>query len=405
MKIAQMSDLHYAAETLQEVDRCFGFAVEDAIARKVDVAIITGDSTDHRMDAHAPALLALAHRIKQLADHCPVLMLQGTFSHEPLGLLRMFELIGAKHPITVSDRIERIGLRDGAWRRLPMFDPHFDPIGMQLVVTSLPTVNRADLVTALGADKASAQGMGDTLFEIMQGFAPGNAFAAASGIPTVAISHGTVHGCMTEHGVPMAGLDHEFTTAALFSMRTVASMIGHIHAHQSWQNDHDGMHQVIAYPGSIGRLHYGEQGDKNYLVWNVTAKSASFEAVPTPAKRMVDVFFDGPPDMEVIKARAPECANAFVRVRYCVDEEYAASVDREAIRQALGSATQIKIEAKVLPVQRQRCAGITTLSLEDRLTKWGEQTNTSVTGLLERLPMLHNQEPEVIAQRSIEASA
>lgn len=78
MKILHASDLHYSAANLVEADRCFGFAVETAIQQKVDLAIVSGDSTDHELSGHSPALRALAKRLKQLADHCPVLLLQGT---------------------------------------------------------------------------------------------------------------------------------------------------------------------------------------------------------------------------------------------------------------------------------------------------------------------------------------
>ncbi|UUZ66270.1 hypothetical protein LP417_35225 (plasmid) [Polaromonas sp. P1-6] len=98
LRVAQMSDLHYCATNIEEADRCFTAAVTGAIENKVHCALITGDSTDHAMDAHSPALVALAKQIQRLANHCPVLMLQGTFSHEPPGLLRMLSLVGAKHP-------------------------------------------------------------------------------------------------------------------------------------------------------------------------------------------------------------------------------------------------------------------------------------------------------------------
>ena len=94
ISIAQMSDLHYSAGNLAESDRCFSAAVSQAIAARVDCAIITGDSTDHAMDAHSPAIEALAKQLQRLADHCPVLMLQGTFSHEPPGLLKMLAMVG-----------------------------------------------------------------------------------------------------------------------------------------------------------------------------------------------------------------------------------------------------------------------------------------------------------------------
>ena len=60
MLIAQFSDLHYASNTLNEVDRCFGYAIERAIAARVDASVITGDASDHALGLHVPADEALA---------------------------------------------------------------------------------------------------------------------------------------------------------------------------------------------------------------------------------------------------------------------------------------------------------------------------------------------------------
>ncbi|MBK7062474.1 MAG: hypothetical protein IPH51_19200 [Rubrivivax sp.] len=95
IRIAQFSDLHYSEKNLAEADRCFGFAVDEAIRRGAEVAVISGDSTDHALDVHSPAVERLARQVRRLADHCPVLMLQGTFSHEPPGTLAIFRLLGA----------------------------------------------------------------------------------------------------------------------------------------------------------------------------------------------------------------------------------------------------------------------------------------------------------------------
>src|SRR6202521_1419893 len=96
IRVAQFSDIHYASSTLTEVDRCFSFAVDEAIRRGIDCAVISGDSTDHALDVHTPAVEALARNVRRLADHCPVLMLQGTFSHEPPGALNVFRLLGGR---------------------------------------------------------------------------------------------------------------------------------------------------------------------------------------------------------------------------------------------------------------------------------------------------------------------
>ena len=117
MRVAHFSDLHYAGATLTEVDRCFSFAVDAAIAHGVDCAVISGDSTDHALEVHAPAVEALARNIRRLADHCPVLMLHGTFSHEPPGALNLFRLLGGRFRVHVADRLQQVALMDECcWR-------------------------------------------------------------------------------------------------------------------------------------------------------------------------------------------------------------------------------------------------------------------------------------------------
>lgn len=394
MIILHASDLHYSPGNLVEADRCFGHAVEQAIAHSVAVAILTGDLTDHALEGHSPALLALAKRIKQLADHCPVFLLQGTFSHEPVGLLKMLEMIGARHPIIVSDKIGMIGLAQGKWIE---YDPTYTDVQYDLVITSVPTVNKAELALVVGADNASTE-MGNHLAALLGLFGPANAALRRRGIPTVLASHGTVDGSMNESGVPMAGLDHEFSLGALFSAGTSATMLGHIHMHQQWTREHEGRTQRIAYPGSIGRYHYGELGEKYCLIWEVKADTAYFTPVQTPSKRMIEIAFEGVPDLEQLATVAEQCRGAYVRVRYSVDEEFVKTVDRQAIKQILSTAAEVKIEGEVLTIQRQRCAGISTLtSVGDRFMKWCEFTNTPTEGLAERLAMLQTMAPEDIA--------
>jgi exonuclease SbcD len=394
MKIAHMSDLHYAGETLEEVDRCFGHAVSQAIAQDVDVAIITGDSTDHAMNAHAPAIRALAAQVKRLADHCPVLMLQGTFSHEPPGMLALFGLIGAKNPIAIADRISQLALRDGMWEQSvsDRFDP--PPVDAQFVVTAIPTVNKAVLAGHVGADKAADE-LGNALFNVLASYAPSHVALRQAGVPTMLISHGTVNGCETEHGVPMVGLDHEFTIGGLFIAETDMVGLGHIHKHQSWQKGR----QVAAYAGSIGRLHYGEVDEKVFLVWNGIAGGASFVAHPVPARKMVDILFDGFPDMDVLRQKADEIEGQFVRIRYSVDKESRDAIDRAAIETLFAKAAGLKIEGRILPPERVRTEGISgNRSLMSKLSVWGQATGTDVSHLEERLGMLESMEPEGIIE-------
>ena len=60
IRVGHFSDLHYCTKHLEEADRCFGFAIDAAINRGIDVAVISGDATDHALEMHNPAVESLA---------------------------------------------------------------------------------------------------------------------------------------------------------------------------------------------------------------------------------------------------------------------------------------------------------------------------------------------------------
>lgn len=401
IKVAHMSDLHYSANNLQESDRCFAAAVTQAIEAKVTCAIITGDSTDHALDAHQPAVRALARQVQRLADFCPVLMLQGTFSHEPPGFLRMLALVGSRYPITVAERVGSFGLRtDGKAIEAVRQNTQY-----AAVFHALPTLNKADLAS-MGAAGEDAQGSArGVIVKVLESWAPVNRKLRSQGVPSMVLSHGTVFNSITEHGVPMAGADHELGLGSLFGCEANGVALGHIHKQQEWSESVHGVAQLVAYAGSIGRFHHGEEGDKYWLEWELDAESATIIKHPTPARRTVDLVFDGIPDLDFLRARARDCEGASVRVRYEVDEEQRQKVDRNAIRAILEAAgvTDVQIEGRTLIVQRQRAKGISSVGLDQKLAMWCEATGTpEVTRLQSHLASLLNAEVEQITSAALE---
>lgn len=399
--IAHFSDLHYSPGNLAEADRCFGFAVENAIVSGCHVAVVSGDSTDHGLDAHTPALGSLARRIHRLTGHCPVLMLQGTFSHEPPGTLDVFRLIGSQYPVYVADKIHQVALCAGGFHPSegPIFtEAEFQALRVQygmpkVIFTCVPTVNKAVLAAAAGVAKA-ATAVGDHLAAYLRAAGTMNARFRSLGIATVGVSHGTVNGCQTEHGVPMAGFDHEFGIGALFDAECDGFLLGHIHRAQQWEREG----RVVAYPGSIGRFHYGEIGAKGYLQWDIVPGKATAQLVETPARETVCVDFDGPPDMEALAAVAADAADKFVRVRWTVNEEHRQLVDRDAIIALFGKSADLKIEARVLPAVRSRAEGISrAASLPEKLSRWGELAGVATEPLAERLAVLESLDAQSIA--------
>lgn len=404
IRVAHFSDLHYSHKNLIEADRCFSAAIDEAIVAGAQAAVLSGDATDHALDLHAPAALCLLSQVRRLADHCPVLMLQGTFSHEPPGTLSVFRLLGARHPIHVADRIEQVALtHDLQW--LPSQGWRFDTLPRDLLAlfSCVPTVNKAVVAATVGAvDTASA--VGEHLAALLAGFSPGHRVARARGAPTIGVSHGTVFGCISEHGVPMAGFDHEFSTGVLFAAEARAFMLGHIHMHQAWTRTDDAGGQCIAYAGSIGRFHYGELGDKGFLLWEVTADESRFMLKTTPARRTIDVVFEGQPGIAALRAALADqdVAGAFVRVRWVVAEEDRHEVDRAAIQKELAGAAEVKLEGRIIPVVRTRAEGISRMAgLADKVRVWAESTMAKPEPLLDCLARIQTEEPESIARSAL----
>ncbi len=402
IRIAHCSDLHYGPKNLAEADRCFGAAVDQAIALRAQVAVLSGDATDHALDLHAPSAERLARQVRRLADHCPVLMLQGTFSHEPPGTLALFRLLGGRYPVHVADRIAQVGLTgDGRW--VVSDGWRFDgvPAGVQALFSCVPTVNKATVAAALGAS-AAAEATGEQMAVLLAGFAPGHRAARKQGVPTIGVSHGTVFGCLSEHGVPMAGFDHEFTTGALFAAEAQAFLLGHIHRHQAWQRVGTAGQQCVAYAGSIGRFHYGEEGEKGFLMWEVEADGARFDRMVTPARRTVDIVFEGKPDLDALRTAIAQqdIAGAHVRVRWRVADEDRHEVDRALIERELGCAAEVKLEGRIVPVVRTRAAGISrAASLADKVRQWAQVTEAKPEPLLACLAQLEAETGEDIAER------
>jgi len=408
-RIAQMSDLHFCSVNLEESNRTFGFAVDHAIAIGMDAAIITGDSTDHAMDAHSPAVLALVQHIQRLAGHMPVLMLQGTFSHEPPGFLKLLPLLSTAHKVSVADKIGTwvLATGDDGRKSFSRFTGDLDASAC-LVVRAVPTMNKADIL-ALDPQATEADigiRAGAIIGNILRSWAQQSQTLRAKGVPSMVISHGTVLGSMTEHGVPMSGTDHEYTVGSLFAAEAEAVALGHIHKHQVWSKCATGLEQKIAYPGSIGRFHFGEMGDKGYLQWELNAGSAQIQFVATPARQTIELSFEGEPDLGEIRAIAEECAGKHVRIRFIMDAEHVQNVNRAAIREILKNAEKVQIEGIPVPVERKRSEGISSeTSVSGKLDKWGVSTDIGRDRLMDlqrRLALLNqNLSASEIAMHSI----
>lgn len=398
VSICHTGDLHFSPENLVESETCFDQIFHDQSANPPTVFLINGDSTDHRLDVHSKAFLSLAKRIKHLSDLAPVILLQGTYSHEPVGTIEILSLVSGRYPIAVANRICQIALADKSWiysERSVFAENELDLSKVTCVFTCVPTTNKATTAAMLNTTEYVAQEMGAQIQTYLKGTSVINQFFSYNGIPTIGISHGTVHGCLTEHGVPMVGFDHEFTSEALFDAQCSAFMLNHIHKHQLWTKGD----RQIAYSGSIGRFHYGETDDKGYLLWRVGPTSATFEFKKTPACDMKMFDFDTVPEIEVLKQLAVDCYGSYVRVRWQVDQEHAQVLQRFQVEEIFSNAKEVQVDIQILKIQRARAEGINQANtLFEKLAMWGSNTSINTEPLSDRLSLLMTDTPTNIGE-------
>lgn len=406
MRIFHVADLHYCHKHLECVDDALGLAWTRFTADgPADAWVIAGDSFDATMDIHQPAFSAYLGRVLTMADHAPGIVLQGTFLHDyPRSLepLRAAAL-RAPHPILVADAPGIWALIDepGGKQQWRMSHNGVEP-GAKLCAICVPSLNRADPAVR----EAGAQGY---VMQLAQWAEPVATAYRLAGIPTILVTHGTVTGCLTESQHAMVSPDHEFSLDTLEAFGADAVMLGHIHQRQAWRVLGATGHETeIAYPGSLAVLVFGRDTDTGYVEWNLPRRSgeSGYRFHEVPSREMLELEYDGPPDMTEIEEYADSIARdktvpVSVRVIWTVDQEHAARVDSRRIRALLEAAgATVKLVGKVNRVQSVRVKGIgSATTMPEKLALYLQTTGdeSQLGALNERLALTMSHEPETIA--------
>ena len=402
IRIFHAADLHYCPKHLRWVDRAFSHGVDEAIKSGCEIAVIAGDSFDATMGIHEPAVTAYMRQIARLADNMPVIVLQGTFSHDRPGSLDMLREIRGGYPVRVVDEPERFCLYRTMSGGLTFDDETPEGQNMiMLAVNALPSLNKGDpTIMDLGAK--------DWAGRIFENFSRHNVSQRQYGIPSILVTHGTVIGSTTESGYAMVSPDHEFSLEMLAAAEADAVLLGHIHKHQNWfEQTPSGSQTLIAYPGSIAKLVYGQFDHTGFLIWDLCpGDKVSFHFEPVPSRDLVEISFDGAPDIDELRRIADQLGqDDHVRIRWNIDQEHASTIDKRRIRELFANAGGVKLEGVVNPVQSVRAAGIGRVtSLADKIDYWADTTGDAVAvpGLLDRLEQLRCENPERIVMRLID---
>jgi exonuclease SbcD len=392
VKVLQISDLHYSRETLDQIDRCVEYALSQARQASVDLIVITGDATDYRLEINSPAFIRLSQRIREATDIAPVVLLQGTYSHEPPGSLKVFRHFGGKYPIKVLEHWSQIAL---VGTDLVATDPYSRIEGSRLDIWGLPVLNKAAVV-GLAGGLDSDVAYTTAISSLLRSISHRTCHSREQGVPTLLLSHGTIVGSSTETGMSLSGLDHEFTLDALFGAGTDAVALGHIHLHQTWTRDQ----QKIAYAGSSCTLHAGDIGEKYCLLWTLKPGQPDLRAIPLPARKVYNFKFDEMPDIQSLAAISDIEPDSIIRVCWKASSPEQARCVEGQLKEILGSRGTLKLEPVVQQTVVKRAAGISTLPTNTaRLTAWAELQQLDAKKLIENFNLLQSQEPQEIAEQ------
>lgn len=395
MKILHMADLHFGPRFWRVVKEATQKAIAIAKSENCDLAILAGDTFDSAMSTHEPAFEAFLDVITDLSEIMPVLILQGTYSHDRPGAMSAITALGklTEFPIYVAEggpqRIMMVRTMTGF-----VFEPANDgqpPHDVRCILNLMPSLN--------AADPDVMQAGPDAWFHAqVQQWAPSNDAANDAGVPTVLVTHGTVRGARSECSDAIVSPDHVFNVDTLCAAHTQSVMLGHIHKHQSFAPTND-ICQGIVYPGSISHLIHGHTDPVGAVIWDLSFSDDSegpcWQFHPIPGRRLVTVEFPGIPDMDDLSEIADTCApEDGVRIIWVVDQEHAHAVDTNAIRKLFSHVTAIvKLEGTINAVQSVRCPGMAMAPTTDgRLAAWTETTGdaASLPELLDRLEMLRS---------------
>lgn len=405
-RVLHTADLHFSMkpEKLQEVVRTTDFILQWATNNRPDCIVIAGDLLDHydmKIGADSDCFRAAKRFIHIASDIAPVAIVRGTKSHDR-DISGLFDDISSRFPVHVSSDVDMVAL-DHDERGDLHFTQSIDGYGHPLAVfTLVPSLDKAALMGRIGGDsiKDGNFQFREAVHDMFAGFGLINSQMAC---PTVLITHGMLTGAVFSTGQCAVGEDLEFGLNDLQAAKCDAVMLGHVHKYQSWGN--------VAYSGSPGRLNFGEQEEKGFLLWTFDDGSTSHQFVPTPARRFV--FGDLPEwsgannvyNEAICMAR--DCQGAYVRLRYVVPEEERQSVDRGHLEALFDGAASVKIEVQVIPKLRVRAAGISRVeSLADKVMKWSETVGIDVPdNVIGLASIIEGKDAEELLQEAIAAVA
>ena len=351
IRVLHFADIHVGMENYGKTDPATGLSsrVVDFLRRlddmsdyakehDVDLVIFAGDA--YKTRSPNPTLQReFAHRIRDLAELAPVVLLIGNHDVAPTVLkastVEIYDVLDVPNVHVASDyEVKPIETKRGTvivgTAPYPM---------RSRILAQIPTMG----LTIAETDGILEEQIVHTLEDLSE---KADTLAAEHGddTPRLLTGHFTIGGAIvsSERGI-MLGRDVTIPKTIIADPRWDYVAMGHIHKHQNLTPDRADVPPVV-YSGSMERIDFGEEGDPKGFCWvELERKNAQWEFVQVDARPFVtlkaDLSDDLNPTQRVLDLiEAHNLRNAVVRVLLKMTQESEARFNEIAVRDALKRA-------------------------------------------------------------------
>jgi len=384
VKLLHTADIHLGIDThgrldpatglstrLQDFQRSFDFMVERALAENVDAFLFAGDAyrTADPTPTHQRLFVECLRPL--LEARIPVAMIVGNHDHPvsfgKASALDIFQFLEGEVHVYTRPGLHTLQTKSGP---------------LQLI--ALPWPIRSGLLAREEMRGKTPSEIRDLIEQRYGALAEEFAGQCDPALPTVLMGHFSVLGAELGGSERSSLIAHEpkLLASALAVPPVDYVALGHIHRHQ----DLNPGGVPVVYASSIERVSFKEMDDdKGFVLVDIDQAKpaglrATYEFVPTPARRFVSLVADArgqadPTEAILAAISKANIADAVVRVRYVVGEEGAARVEVKRLREALAPAYAVAaVERTVEVAERQRRTVVTReLSLRDALDRYVAQ--------------------------------
>lgn len=292
IRMLHFADAHIGVENYGRIDTTMGLStrvgdfldrIDDvavhAIDNEADLVVFAGDAF-HRRDPNPTLLREFGHRIGQLANKVPILLLAG--NHDAPGMA------ARANSIDIFEALEVPGVIVGNRPEGRVVETRSGPV--YLAWLPYPTRNR--LLSLEENQGKSIEELELALREAVTAIVGKLAKeAAAHDMPRVLAGHFTVDQAFfgSERAV-MIGRDIAVNLDVLADQAFDYIALGHIHKHQSLNGD---AYPSVVYSGSLERIDFGEEKEDKGFCWvQLEHGKTTWEFVPVAARPFKTVRVD-----------------------------------------------------------------------------------------------------------------